>query len=122
MSVQDLLRFAPDEVCGKMAYYLMLLGETVNVIEYYLSVQFFKALVLPRAWFYLITTQKITQERLQETLLKVKFKDHYLLSLQELRYGLYECLAQIAYTSKLTAGQKKNALAMVKSTFGFASD
>ena len=64
MPVQDLIRFAPDEVCGKLAYYLMLSGDTVNVIEYYLSAQYFKGLVLPRAWFYLITTQKITHEKL----------------------------------------------------------
>jgi hypothetical protein len=70
-----------------------LTGDTINVLDYYLSIPFFKAAVMPRSWFYLLTTQKITHERLVETILKVKFKDHYLTNLQEIKCGLYECLA-----------------------------
>ena len=54
--IQDLIRFAPDEICGKITYFLMLTGDTINVIEFYLTSQFFKAIVLPRSWYYLLTT------------------------------------------------------------------
>lgn len=120
--MQELIRHAPDEICGKMTYFLMLTGDTINVIDFYITAHFYKGLVLPRSWFYLLTTQRLTHERLQETLLRVKYKDHYLVNLVEIKNTLYECLVQISYSSKLTYSQKKNTLQMLKSTFGFQND
>jgi hypothetical protein len=35
--IQELLRYAPDEICGKITYYLMLTGDTINVIDFYMT-------------------------------------------------------------------------------------
>lgn len=100
--VQELLKFAPDEVCGKITYYLMLCGDTISVLDYFCTFEFYLGHLLPRSWFFLLQTNKITHEKLQSTLLKLKFKDRYIITLQGIRENLYECLVQIAYTSKLT--------------------
>jgi hypothetical protein len=55
-------------------------------------------------------------------LLRVKYKDRYIITLNDIKANLYECLVQIAYTPKQSYSQKKNLLQMVKSTFGFAND
>jgi hypothetical protein len=119
---QDLLRYSPDEICGRITYYLMLTGDTINVIDFFMTASFYKQFILPRAWYYLLTAQRLTHERLLETILRVKYKDHYIVSLNEIKVGLHECLVQIAYNSHLNTSQKRNALSMMKSTFGFGSD
>ena len=62
--VQDLLRYSSDEICGKITYFLILCGDTLSVLDYYVTFEFYLAYILPRSWYFLLTTQKITHERL----------------------------------------------------------
>jgi len=105
-----LLRYSSDEICGKITYFLILCGDTLQVLDYYVTFEFYLAYILPRSWFFLLSTQKITNEKLRETLLRLKFKDRFIITLEDIRVNLYECLVQIAYAAKLTQSQKKSLL------------
>ena len=90
--VQDLLRYSSDDICGKITYFLILCGDTLSVLDYYVTFEFYLAYILPRSWFFLLTTQKITPEKLQETLLRLKYKDRFIITLVDIKNNLYECI------------------------------
>ena len=64
VNIQDLLKYSSDDICGKITYMLILNGDTVSVIDYYVGFEFYLGFILPRAWFFLLANQKITYEKL----------------------------------------------------------
>ena len=53
---QDLLRYSSDEICGKITYFLILCGDTLQVLDYYVTFEFYLAYILPRSWYFLLST------------------------------------------------------------------
>lgn len=53
--IQDLLRYSPDEICGKITYFLILRGDAINVLDYYVTIEFYMSYMLSRSWFFLLT-------------------------------------------------------------------
>lgn len=55
ISIQDLLKNSSSEICGKITYLLLLNGNVISVIDYFIKVEFFLNVILPRSWYYLIS-------------------------------------------------------------------
>ena len=65
----------------------------ICLIDAFISIKFFKEFVLPRSWFYLILEDKINQERIQDSILKIKWRDEKMITENEIKKGLYQCIA-----------------------------
>ncbi len=117
ISLQDMLRHSSSSIHGKITYLLMLCGESISIIDYFVGVEFFLSYILPKAWFYLLNHGLITAENLNGTLLKIKWNSKNLLTKEQIKANLFECIAKIAYTSKLIYSQKKLMLVFIRNTF-----
>ena len=100
----------------------MMYESVICLIDAFISIKFFKTYILPKSWFYLIKDNKITQQKIQDEILSIKWRDEKMITEHEIKKGLFECIAQTASSKNLIPAQKKTMLQNIRATFKFNSE
>ena len=92
LSISELLTHASKKVCAKLAILVSKSTDTLCLIDYFITIKFFKESILPRAWFPILKDQLLKKKDL-DRLLTTSWQNEKLIRDSELKKGLFVCIA-----------------------------
>ena len=104
VSIQDLLRHASHKVYGCITQLMMMNADVINIIDSYITLDFFSNELIHKSWYYLLVNDLISRNILEESILSlttdVNNSSTPIYTLDRLKKCLHELISRIALTKK----------------------
>jgi len=71
---------------------------SLQLIDVYIGIDFFKEIILPQSWFHLIKDHNLDRNTLNEKIMMAHWKNENLVKDTDVKRGLHYCIAQTAYS------------------------
>ena len=96
---------------------VMMQPRAINLVQFFIGIEFFKKNILPKAWYHLIKNGVITEPELNKFLINLKKETEIEISMKEIKQYLFYCIAKVSLKKKMIEQHRRALLQTIRATF-----